>query len=435
MKTLLQRPVPPAMPHDPYDHDIERGMRNRRQILGDAWVDASVPNANAFNADFQNFITRYAWHEIWGRPGLDPKTRRVIVLAVTSALGRWDEFTLHTRASLGMGDPATRLSPEEVKEVLMQVAIYAGVPAANTAMATTVKLLRELGHELPPRSAADTVHPGVGAQRRTAGRPALHYTVREARDVDRPRHTVVMAHALGADSSLWDGLANRLASDCRVVCYDHRGHGSSELPAGPALSMAALADDASRLIEELQAEFNCGPVVFVGLSLGGMVGQELALRRPELLQGLVLAHTSAGDPGQAATWAERAAAIEAAGTLDATAEAAMQRWFTPGFRERNPATVARWQRRLARTDCSGYLAALRAVAGHDSLARLPQIAAPTLVIAGAEDPSMSVAGHQALAAAIPGAQLQVLADAAHLGVIEQPQAFAQAVQGWLDALG
>lgn len=422
------------MSHDPYDHDIERGMRNRRQILGDAWVDASVPNANAFNADFQNFITRYAWHEIWGRPGLDPKTRRVIVLAVTSALGRWDEFTLHTRASLGMGDPATRLSPEEVKEVLMQVAIYAGVPAANTAMATTVKLLRELGHELPQRSAADTVHPGVGAQRRTAGRPALHYTVREAREVDTPRHTVVLSHALGADASLWDGLANALASDCRVVCYEHRGHGSSELPATPALSMAALADDASRLIEELQAEFACGPVVFVGLSLGGMVGQELALRRPELLKGLVLAHTSAGDPGQAAAWAERAAAIEAAGHLEATAAAAMERWFTPDFRAQHPATVARWQRRLACTDVSGYLAALRAVAGHDTAARLPQIACPTRVLAGEADPSVSVAAHQALAAAIPGATLSVIPQAAHLSVIERPGAFAAAVQGFLDGL-
>ena len=77
---------------DPFDHDLERGMRNRRAILGDAWVDRSVANANAFNADFQNFITRYAWHDVWGRPGLDAKTRRIIVLAITCALGRWEEY-------------------------------------------------------------------------------------------------------------------------------------------------------------------------------------------------------------------------------------------------------------------------------------------------------------------------------------------------------
>lgn len=422
------------MSHDPYDHDLERGLRNRRQILGDAWVDASVPNANAFNADFQNLITRYAWHEIWGRPGLDPRTRRVIVLAVTSALGRWEEFTLHTRAALGLGDPDTRLSPEEVQEVLMQVAIYAGVPAANTAMATTVKLLRELGHALPPRSAAATVHPGVGARRRSASRPALHFTVREPRDRDAPRHTVVLAHALGTDSSLWDSLATTLAADCRVVCYDHRGHGRSELPATPALSLAALAEDASRLIEEVQAELACGPVVFLGCSLGSMVGQELALRRPELLKGLGLAHAGAGGPDEAGPWAEQAAAVEAAGSLEAIADAAMQRGFSPGFQARNPATVARWRRRLVTTDGSAGLAALRAMAGHDTRARLAQIALPTLVLAGTEDPGLGLAPQQALASAIPGARLEAIAGAALLGPLEQPRAFAAAVQSWLDGL-
>ena len=99
---------------DPYDHDLERGLRNRRAILGDAWVDASVTNANAFNADFQNFITRYAWHEVWGRPGLEAKTRRIVVLAITCALGRWEEFELHLRAALvggaraGLGAPWLR---------------------------------------------------------------------------------------------------------------------------------------------------------------------------------------------------------------------------------------------------------------------------------------------------------------------------------------
>ena len=77
---------------DPFDHDLERGMRNRRRMLGDAWVDKSVASANAFSAEFQNFITRYAWHEVWGRPGLDIKTRRVIVMAITASLGRWEEF-------------------------------------------------------------------------------------------------------------------------------------------------------------------------------------------------------------------------------------------------------------------------------------------------------------------------------------------------------
>src|SRR3954471_53983 len=126
----------PTMSFDPLDHDFERGLQNRRDVLGDAWVDRSLNNANSFNADFQNLITRFAWNEIWGRPGLDHKTRRAIVLSITVALGRWDEFELHVRAAL-LGDEDSRLTPDEIKEILMQSAIYAGVPAANTAFTQT----------------------------------------------------------------------------------------------------------------------------------------------------------------------------------------------------------------------------------------------------------------------------------------------------------
>ena len=173
---------------DIYDHDLERGLRNRRGILGDAWVDKSIAGANAFNAEFQNFISRYAWHEIWGRPGLDPRTRRIIVLAITCSLGRWEEFELHLHAAL-QGSDDTRLTPDDVKEVLMQTAIYAGVPAANTGFAMAVKMLRELGHELPPLSAAEVAHPGTGRSRRSLGTPALHYTVRAPRAAAARRAT------------------------------------------------------------------------------------------------------------------------------------------------------------------------------------------------------------------------------------------------------
>jgi 3-oxoadipate enol-lactonase/4-carboxymuconolactone decarboxylase len=119
---------------------FEAGLVNRRRVLGDAWVDASLANRNGFNADFQAMITRIAWNEIWGRPGLDDRSRRFIVLAITVALGRWEEFALHVRTGL-MRDGFTR---EELKEVLMQSAIYAGVPAANTAFAEAGKIIAEL---------------------------------------------------------------------------------------------------------------------------------------------------------------------------------------------------------------------------------------------------------------------------------------------------
>ncbi|MBV5324898.1 MAG: alpha/beta fold hydrolase, partial [Rhodospirillaceae bacterium] len=126
---------------------------------------------------------------------------------------------------------------------------------------------------------------------RSKGQPALHYSIREPRNGKAPRHTLVLRHALGCDLSMWDELANQLAFDCRVIAYDHRGHGGSEAPQGP-YSMADLADDAAQLMRELDT----GPVVWLGLSMGGMVGQELALRHPSLLRALVLANTTSAYP-------------------------------------------------------------------------------------------------------------------------------------------
>jgi len=116
---------------------FDAGLRNRRRVLGDAWVDASLAKRTPFTADFQAMITRIAWGEIWGRPGLDDRTRRLIVLAITCALGRWEEFALHVRAGLTQGG----LTADDLKEVLMQTAIYAGVPAANTGFAEAQKII------------------------------------------------------------------------------------------------------------------------------------------------------------------------------------------------------------------------------------------------------------------------------------------------------
>jgi 3-oxoadipate enol-lactonase/4-carboxymuconolactone decarboxylase len=119
---------------------FEAGLRNRRRVLGDAWVDRSLANRTPFNADFQAMITRIAWHEIWGRTGLDDRTRRLLVLAITAALSRLEEFALHVRTGLAQGG----FTQDELKEVLMQTAIYAGVPAANTGFAEAGKIIAEL---------------------------------------------------------------------------------------------------------------------------------------------------------------------------------------------------------------------------------------------------------------------------------------------------
>jgi len=420
------------MSFDPLDHDLQRGLQQRRTVLGDAWVDRSLANANGFNAEFQNLITRFAWHEIWGRPGLEHKTRRAIVLAITIALGRWEEYELHVRAAL-LGDEDSRLSPDELKEVLMQSAIYAGVPAANTAFSHAMAILREvgpqIGYTLESSSLTDAVHPGVGREGRTASTPALHYSVRAPRSGKRPRHTVVLSHALGCDLSMWDSLANQLAQDCRVIAYDHRGHGSSDAPDGP-YTMAELADDAARLLRELDT----GPVVWIGLSMGGMVGQELALRHPSLVGALVLANTTSGYPEAArAVWRQRIDTVREEG-IEAIADAVMARYFHDGFRAAHPATVARYRQRLVTTDSGGYMGCCAAVGGVDTTARLGSIGVPALVIAGELDQGTPVAMAQTLADGIPDARLEVLAQASHLGAVEQPQAFAQAVLGFVAAL-
>ena len=137
----------------PSDSSIEQGLINRRRVLGDAWVDQSVANANAVNVEFQRLITSYAWDQIWSRPGLDRRTRRIMVLAITASMGRWDEFELHVRTGLQAprdDEQAAPLDLETLKEVLLQTAVYAGVPAGNTGMAIVLKVARELGLELTP---------------------------------------------------------------------------------------------------------------------------------------------------------------------------------------------------------------------------------------------------------------------------------------------
>jgi len=115
-----------------------RGIARRKQALGESYVNSRLAGATAFNAEFQEMITRWAWHDIWTRPVFDDRTRRLIVLAITCALGRWEEFRLHARAGL-----QHELSPTEMKELLQQAAIYAGVPAANTGFHIGAELLRE----------------------------------------------------------------------------------------------------------------------------------------------------------------------------------------------------------------------------------------------------------------------------------------------------
>jgi 3-oxoadipate enol-lactonase len=395
--------------------DFSRGLANRRAVLGDAWVDKSLGGATDFNAEFQSLITRYAWHDIWGRPGLDHETRRLLVLGMTMALARWEEFELHCRAAVRGGVPIAK-----IKETLMQGAIYCGVPAANTAFKIAGEILHAEGRPPAPNSLA------------TAVRVATHHTfsapqLKVALQGEGP--PVMLSHALGLDLHMWDDFAARLAGARTVLRYDQRGHGGSARPAGP-YALDDLVDDAARLIRE----WGRGPVVFIGLSMGGMVGQGLAVRHPELLRGVVLANTTARYPEAARpVWATRIAAVEQGG-MAAVADAVVERYLHADYRATHPAEAAALRAKLLRADPAGYVAACYAVAGVDWLERLSTVRTPALVIAGARDAGATPEMAKAIAERIAGAELAVLEDASHLSVAEQPERFAALVQRFLAKL-
>jgi 4-carboxymuconolactone decarboxylase len=118
----------------------DEGMKVRRAVLGDPYVDRAVAGKSPLTADFQDYITRMAWGDVWTRPGLDRKTRSVVVLASTVSLGNWEEFRIHVRGAIHNG-----VTPAELAEILMQLAVYAGVPRANTAFKEAKAVLAEMG--------------------------------------------------------------------------------------------------------------------------------------------------------------------------------------------------------------------------------------------------------------------------------------------------
>lgn len=389
---------------DQRDDDFDRGLVNRRAMLGDDWVQRSTAGANAFNAEFQEFITRYAWHEIWGRPGLDRPTRRLLVLGMTMGLARWEEFELHCRAAIRGGVPI-----EKIQETLLQGAIYCGVPAANTAFKITGEILKGEGLAPLPAPLTRAARP---RPQHTFSQPQLSVML-QGEGTNVP---IVFSHALGLDLHMWDGIAAELAAAGHpTLRYDHRGHGESAKPAGP-YSLAQLVDDAARLIRE----WGRGPVLFVGLSMGGMVGQGLALRHPELLRGLVLAHTVAQYPEAAdAAWAARIAAVQSGG-MAAVAQTVTERYLHADFRAAEPEATALLHAQLLRQDAAGYIAACQAVRAVDYLEALVDVRCPTLVIAGARDQGATPALAEAIAQRIPAARLALLEQASHLSPLEQP---------------
>lgn len=237
---------------------------------------------------------------------------------------------------------------------------------------------------------------------------------------------LVLSNSLGTDHAMWDAQIAGLVPHVRVLRYDQRGHGASDAPVG-AYSMDRLGRDAVELLDAL----GLARVHFCGLSLGGMVGQWLACHAPERIEKLILANTSAY-MGPPAGWQARIENVAAHG-MGPLAQGSIGRWFTPEFPDAAPDVVERIRMMLLANNPAGYAGCCAAIRDMDQrpLARLNHV--PTLVIAGQDDLATPVADGRFLADMAANARLRVLAPAAHLSNVEQPEAFLAAMLGFLVA--
>jgi 3-oxoadipate enol-lactonase len=224
---------------------------------------------------------------------------------------------------------------------------------------------------------------------------------------------LVLGSSLGTSHAMWSPQAGPLAERFRVVRYDHAGHGDSAPPRQP-YEIGTLAADVLELLDELGIR----RASYAGLSLGGMVGMWLAAYAPERVDRLALLCTSAL-LGPAEGWRQRAAAVRAGG-LESVADAIVARWFTPALAASRPQVVAEYRAMLVATPAPGYAACCEAVGAMDLRDELALVRAPTLVIAGADDPATPVEHARAIVERIPGARLRVVYGAAHLANVEQP---------------
>jgi 3-oxoadipate enol-lactonase len=239
---------------------------------------------------------------------------------------------------------------------------------------------------------------------------------------------VILAHAIGCDRRMWEELVPVLAKRHRVIALDARGHGRSALPPRP-WSLEDMADDAVRVLDRL----GIGRAHWVGLSMGGMVGQAFALAHPTRLARLVLANTTSSyGPGGRANWDQRIRMIEQGG-LAAIRGMVASRYFAPEFAAAHPEAVERVMARFLETPQDGYLGCCEAIRELDYAGALSRVRAKTLVIAGELDPGTPVAMAEAIAEDIPGARLAVIPGASHLSVVEKPAEFASLVLDFLAA--
>jgi 3-oxoadipate enol-lactonase len=235
--------------------------------------------------------------------------------------------------------------------------------------------------------------------------------------------TLMLSNSLGCTLQMWEPQMRALTQVFRVIRYDRRGHGKSAVPPGP-YSVERFGRDVLAILDDLNIE----KVHWVGLSMGGMVGQWLGANAPERIGKLVLSNTSSHYPDPS-FWEARIKAVREGG-LAPIADTVIAGWLTQDFRERHPEVAEKMKAMLTATPVEGYIASCEALAKLDVREDLPKIKSPTLVIAGRYDKSTPIAMAEAIRSKIPGASMTIL-DAAHISNVEATLAFNDAVLGFL----
>ncbi|MBY6136149.1 3-oxoadipate enol-lactonase [Nocardioides marinus] len=250
----------------------------------------------------------------------------------------------------------------------------------------------------------------------------LHYRI----DGDPDGAPIVFANSLGTDLRVWDAVIARLPRGLRIIRYDKRGHGLSSCPPGP-YSMGALVRDAERLLDQLEVR----DALFVGLSVGGMIGQGLAVKRLDMVRALVLSNTAA-KIGTPEMWQQRIAAVREQG-VEALADSVMERWFARDFRAKPDLQL--WRNMLVQQSREGYAGCCAAIAGTDFYTPTSGLRLPCLGIAGSEDGSTPADLVRETVDLIPGSQFHLIRRAGHIPCVEQPDEYADRLSAFLKETG
>ncbi|MFO0995900.1 MAG: alpha/beta fold hydrolase [Alphaproteobacteria bacterium] len=241
---------------------------------------------------------------------------------------------------------------------------------------------------------------------------------------------VCLTHSLASDGGMWaEQVPPLLSAGFRILRLDMRGHGGSD-PVPGDYTMAALAADVAAVLDSLGID----KAHFIGLSIGGMIGQAFAIGHAPRLHSAMLCDTlPQTPPGAADVWAPRISAVKGASSVAPLADSTIERWFTDAFKPRNPVRWRQIRDTIAATTAAGYLGCTAAILNFDFVPKLPTIKAPTLVVCGTEDLGTPPADNKRLASLVPGARYEDIANARHFPNVEHPEVFNRIMMDWLAA--